>query len=130
MVKKSHKITIGNMEIYCILAGVLLVVLFLQSSYPEGFTLSGDSVNDVTNSKWVKDALAYSTADASNKRSDYKGTVVPLMDEGMFYFKGNQFKPECCPATYSNSMGCACMSEDQKKYLTKRGGNRTFSSKF
>jgi len=130
MVKKSHKITIGTMEICCILACVLLVVLLLQFSYSEKFTLYGDSVDDVTNAEWVRDARAYSAAEASNKRSDYKGTPVPLTEGQMFYFSENQFKPECCPATYSTSTGCGCMSEDQKNYLNERGGNRTFSSNY
>ena len=33
----------------------------------------------------------------------------------------NRSSPECCPATFSNSMGCVCMSPDQEAYL-RRGG--------
>jgi len=42
----------------------------------------------------------------------------------------NQFDPDCCPATYSNSMGCACVTPEQMKYLNMRGGNRTFNTEF
>jgi len=38
-------------------------------------------------------------------------------------FNDNMFKPECCPNTYSNSMGCACMTQSQYTYLIERGGN-------
>jgi hypothetical protein len=40
-------------------------------------------------------------------------------------FKNTAFKPECCPNTYSSSMGCACMNTKQYNYLIHRGGNNT-----
>jgi len=45
-------------------------------------------------------------------------------------FKKTKFKPECCPNTYSNSMGCACMSNSQYKYLIERGGNNVPFSEY
>jgi len=113
----------------CVLVAFLLVVIFLQASYAEGFASYSSNVDQVSNYTWVADAKEYNSI-VSTKRSDYKGTAVPLSDENMFYFKDNQFKPECCPATYSTSTGCACMSTDQKNYLNERGGNRTFSTNF
>ena len=125
MVKKS-KVTMASC---CVLVAFLLVVIFLQASYAEGFASCSSNIDQVSNSTWVADAEEYNSI-VSTKRSDYKGTTVPLRDENLFYFKDNQFKPECCPATYSNSTGCACMSTDQKNYLNERGGNRTFSTNF
>ena len=54
-----------------------------------------------------------------------KGGPVP--PKGLFLFTDNQFKPECCyePQQYSSSTGCACISEDQMKYISSRGGNNT-----
>jgi len=124
MVKKSYKVTC-----FALLA-FLVVVICLQSSYAEGFTAYGSRVDELDSSPWVTDVKAYNNSMTTNKRSDYKGTPVPLPDEEMFYFKDNQFKPECCPATYSTSTGCACMSVDQKNYLNERGGNRTFSTSY
>ena len=124
MVKKSYKVT------GCVLAAFLLVVLCLQASYAEGFTPYGSRIDALDSSAWVTDAKAYNNSRSTGKRSDYKGTPVPLPGEEMFYFKENQFKPECCPATYSTSTGCACMSVDQKNYLNERGGNRTFSTNY
>ena len=63
------------------------------------------------------------------KHQNYKGTPIPLQNT-LFYFQDNEFKPECCPATYSNGDGCACMSVKQMEYLNERGGNRTQSSNF
>ena len=48
---------------------------------------------------------------------------VPLPSEEMDLFFNTPFKPECCPNTYSNSNGCACMTGDQYNYLILRGGN-------
>jgi hypothetical protein len=45
-------------------------------------------------------------------------------------FKKTPFKPECCPNTYSNSMGCACMSTKQYNYLINRGGNNVPYSEY
>ena len=52
---------------------------------------------------------------------------VPLPKNELFFFYKNQFKPECCnePQQYSSSAGCACISADQMKYLSSRGGNNT-----
>jgi hypothetical protein len=47
----------------------------------------------------------------------------PLSSGELNMFANTQFKPECCPTTYSNSMGCACISKDQYNYLITRGGN-------
>jgi Ca2+/Na+ antiporter len=33
----------------------------------------------------------------------------------------NRSSPDCCPSTYSNSMGCVCLSEEQKAYLGRGG---------
>ena len=42
----------------------------------------------------------------------------------------NVFDPKCCPSFYSSSMGCACLSPEQAKYLSERGGNRTFATEY
>ena len=59
-------------------------------------------------------------------KKNYVGTPVPL-ENTMLMFKDNKFKPECCPATYTTSTGCACISPDQTQYLNQRGGNRTIA---
>ena len=41
-----------------------------------------------------------------------------------------KFKPECCPNSFSNSSGCACMTTEQFNYLTLRGGNNTPYSEY
>jgi hypothetical protein len=48
---------------------------------------------------------------------------VPLPEGQMLMLANTPFKPECCPNTYSNSSGCACMTGSQYNYLITRGGN-------
>ena len=55
---------------------------------------------------------------------------VPLPEGEMLMFKNTQFSGECCPNTYSNSMGCACMTVDQYNYLIDRGGNNVPYSEY
>lgn len=59
-----------------------------------------------------------------------KPQQVPLPEGEKFMFANTPFKPECCPNTYSNSQGCACMTGPQYNYLILRGGNNTPYSEF
>ena len=59
-----------------------------------------------------------------------KPTQVPLPEGEMFMFANTQFKPECCPNTYSNSSGCACMDSNSYNYLVLRGGNNVPYSQY
>lgn len=93
----------------------------------------GENNTDITGS-WISKASKYSNdlgyQATAGKSNTYVGTAVPLPDGELFFFKNNQFKPECCPGPYSSSTGCACMSAEQVKYLNTRGGNRTSDSEF
>ena len=55
---------------------------------------------------------------------------VPLPEGEMLMFANTPFKPECCPNTYSNSTGCACMTGPQYNYLILRGGNNVPYSQY
>ncbi len=55
---------------------------------------------------------------------------VPLPEGEMLMFANTPFKPECCPNTYSNSMGCACMTGTQYNYLIERGSNNVPYSEY
>ena len=45
-------------------------------------------------------------------------------------FDNTKFSPKCCPNTYSNSIGCACLSMPQYKFLIERGGNNVPFSQY
>jgi hypothetical protein len=55
---------------------------------------------------------------------------VPLPEGEMLLFANTPFKPECCPNTYSNSSGCACLTGPQYNYLILRGGNNVPYSEY
>jgi len=55
---------------------------------------------------------------------------VPLPKGELLLFANTQFKPECCPNTFSTSTGCACMTPAQYNYLGQRGGNNTPYSEY
>ena len=55
---------------------------------------------------------------------------VPLPEGEMLMFANTPFKPECCPNTYSNSSGCACMTGTQYNYLVTRAGNNVPYSEY
>jgi hypothetical protein len=55
---------------------------------------------------------------------------LPLPEGEMDLFSNTPFKPECCPNTYSNSQGCACMTGEQYNYLINRGGNNVPYSEY
>ena len=86
-------------------------------------------IDDSYTMGWVKKAKRYASGMGNeNRLNTYKdnvGTPVPLPEGELFFFADNKFKPECCPSTYSDSMGCACLSQAQVEYVNQRGGNRT-----
>jgi hypothetical protein len=55
---------------------------------------------------------------------------VPLPEGELLMFANTPFKPECCPNTYSNSMGCACLTTEQYNYLVTRSGNNVPYSEY
>jgi hypothetical protein len=84
---------------------------------------------DVNLTKWVSDAMRYSKGMGNENRLDSyqynSGPPIPLPEGELYFFKDTKFDASCCPGTYSNSMGCACLSKKQFQYLTMRGGNNT-----
>ena len=55
---------------------------------------------------------------------------VPLPEGELLMFANTEFKPECCPNTFSTSSGCACMTGNQYNYLIGRGGNNVPYSEY
>jgi hypothetical protein len=55
---------------------------------------------------------------------------IPLPEGQLDMFATTPFKPECCPNTYSNSSGCACMTGQQYNALITRFGNNVPYSEY
>ena len=56
------------------------------------------------------------------------GTNDSVKAMSMFTF--NNSSPDCCPASYSTSTGCVCMTNNQKDFLISRGNNRSAPTNF
>ena len=41
--------------------------------------------------------------------------------QNMFMFSNNNSSPNCCPSTFSTSTGCVCTTENQRKFVNRRG---------
>lgn len=101
----------------------------------EGMATMGSDINEVQNGDvagmWVTKANTYASEFGygiiNNTGSAYTADE-PLKNGEMVIFAKNKFKPECCPAPYSSSTGCVCMTPEQINYLNTRGGNRTSDS--
>lgn len=85
-------------------------------------------------SKWFLPNLTYSpgtTPNASVKAIwNRPKQPIPLPKDEMYMFATTEFKPECCPNTFTSSTGCACMTVDQYNYLIDRGGNNVPYSQY
>jgi hypothetical protein len=55
---------------------------------------------------------------------------LPLPEGQLSLFDNMPFSPECCPNTYSSSMGCACMNDSTYNYLITRAGNNVPYSEY
>lgn len=90
--------------------------------------------NVVNTNKWPMPTLTFTKGSKPDKAIEEiwhrKKQPIPLPEGELNMFATTPFKPECCPNTYSNSMGCACMTVDQYTYLIKRGGNNNPYSEY
>ena len=108
---------------------------FITTGTKEGMTTLGSDVNEVQNSDvagmWVTKANTYASefgyGTLNNAGAAYTADE-PLKNGELVMFAKNKSKPECCPAPYSTSTGCVCMTPEQINYLNTRGGNRTSDS--
>ena len=109
--------------------------IHIKPTSKEGLAIMGSDINEVQNGDvagmWVTKANTYASEFGygiiNNTGSAYTADE-PLKNGEMVIFAKNKFKPECCPAPYSSSTGCVCMTPEQINYLNTRGGNRTSDS--
>jgi len=106
---------------------------YTVKNYNEGFNLLGNRDSPNTSS-WFTPNLTYTKGkkpDAAVQAIfDRKQQQLPLPEGQMDFLASVPFKPECCPNTYSNSSGCACMTAKDYNYLINRGGNNVPYSEY
>lgn len=85
-------------------------------------------------STWSMPTLTYSpgtTPDAGVKAFlDRPKQQIPPPEGQLDFFAKTEFKPECCPNTFSTSTGCACMDMGSYNFLKTRGFNNVPFSEF
>ena len=90
--------------------------------------------NPVNTSSWFAPSLVYNKKHPTNKGiqeiMNRPKQPIPLPKDELLIFANTPFKPECCPSTYSNSTGCACINLKQYNYLINRGGNNVPYSEY
>lgn len=63
------------------------------------------------------------------KYDNYSPASLDEPAEKLFLFDSNECKSSCCTSgkgnTYSCSVGCVCVNDEQQNFLTTRGGNHT-----
>lgn len=55
---------------------------------------------------------------------------TPGSPKSMFMFSKNAMSTSCCPSQYTSDMGCVCLTEEQKKWMSGRGDNRNAPSEY
>jgi len=78
-------------------------------------------------STWAMPTLTYSpgTKPGAGVQTfwDRPKQQIPPPEGQLDFFAKTEFKPECCPNTYSTSNGCACMDMGSYTFLKQRGFN-------
>ena len=90
----------------------------------------------VNTSSWFTPNLTYKAGTKGGKGVqdilNRKEQPIPLPEGEMLMFANTPFTPECCgnSGAYSNSSGCACVTQKQYRYLQNRGGNNVPYSEY
>ena len=129
--------------IICVIVGYILGAHLLCScskiSAKEGLTMLKGASLDYRMGSDIQSSWENKPEMRFNGPNDwYKGlenNVAPnpqqmIAGGKMDILSENKYDPKCCPSTYSSSMGCACVSPEQAKYLNESGGNRTFATEY
>lgn len=105
-----------------------------NTNYGESSPFDINSDKSINTDNWMQPNLTVYKGQPYSKGVkqilDRSQQPVPLPEGEMLMFANTPFKPECCPNTYSNSSGCACMTTGQYNYLVTRGSNNVPYSEY
>lgn len=126
--------------IICIMLGFLISVMIgcdcvdvekVKESFQNMRTSRNSANDEIDVNSMLKPIYSITkNTNINNTKSDQKVMPASVEEDKMFYLCDDKFKPECCPSTYSNSVGCYCLSKKQYNFLNSRGGNRTHVTQF
>ena len=129
----------SNFLMYLALMGVVLFFIIRDVNQNEGFKAPTEyslqprcPMSNRSNTPLIKHPTFTSPPgddyDITDDLASYNFPTVdgqPNSQKRMFILSNNQFKPECCPSTYSTSTGCMCRNAVQDRFLQSRGGNKS-----
>lgn len=96
------------------------------------FDFNKDQV--VNTSSWFSSDMTVSSgksmSEGAKKFLERKQQPLPLENGQMDLLANAEFKPDCCPSTYSTSSGCWCGTSKDYNYLVMRGGNNVPYSEY
>jgi hypothetical protein len=105
-----------------------------NTNYGQSSSYSVTSYTPVDTKSWFTPSLVVEPGkplpEGVKQILDREPQPVPLPEGEMLLFANTPFKPECCPNTYSNSMGCSCMTTEQYNFLIQRGFNNVPYSEY
>ena len=105
-----------------------------NTNYGESSAYSLAQSTYLDTSKWGSPDLTIfpgkPVPDAAQAIINRPNQTLPLPEGQLSLFDNMPFSPECCPNTYSSSMGCACMNSSTYNYLIGRGGNNVPYSEY
>jgi len=105
-----------------------------NTNYGETAKYSTNSLTYTNPSQWGSPNITIMPGKGVPKAAqaiiDRPNQSLPLPEGQLSLFDNMPFSPKCCPNTYSNSMGCACMNPNTYNYLISRGGNNVPYSEY
>jgi hypothetical protein len=118
--KTEHFSTYSTKQNKCVEIDNLREKEYLQSKFKprnclkDTYTINVDYINNenLSNSSFVQQE----TLDAINQYPQTNLFIDPLM--------AGEFKPQCCPSTYTTAHGCLCKQRSTFDLIVTRGGNR------
>jgi hypothetical protein len=100
----------------------------IMSGIHNALTSSGTTTAPSTT---TTDTTSTTTSGFTNLFESEYSTPYWNNQSNMNFFANTKFKPECCKnSDYSNSQGCACLNNKQKKYLSDRANNNNPNKPF
>ena len=91
-----------------------------NTNYGQSSQYSLGNYNPVDTSSWGQPTMTVTPgkplSKAVKKFMNRPEQPVPLPEGEMLLFANTPFKPECCPNTFSNSSGCACLTGSQYNF--------------
>lgn len=132
----NHSVRLEVVLLCFVTFSVIMITLFWScfgdKFTSEGFQILGAPVNYLMG-EGVKGSwdTPIDTKDVTPPYSHLESNTTDATTESsMYMFSGNKMSLDCCPSSYSNSMGCACITPEQMQFLNQRGGNRTLTTEF